>query len=133
MARIWWLPKDATTDLAPSNHWAESVVAIPPGDDRGPVLIEIEYRVDPARLLAFTAALRRFTATRQRDGAIRRNLWEDVAESGRLVEAFVVESWAEHQRQHARVTHADQLDQQMLNAFHIGEGPPPVRHLLRRL
>nr|WP_244274015.1 MFS transporter [Paracoccus versutus] len=56
-----------------------------------------------------------------------------MAEPGRMVEAFVVESWVEHQRQHARVTHADQLDQQMLNAFHIGEGPPRVRHLLRPL
>ncbi|WP_104493808.1 MFS transporter [Paracoccus denitrificans] len=131
LARVWRLPKDATTDLAPSNHWAEPVVAVPPGDDRGPVLIEIEYRVDPARTAEFTAALRRFSATRQRDGAIRWDLWEDVAEPGRLVEAFVVESWVEHQRQHARVTHADQLDQQMLNAFHIGEAPPLVRHLLR--
>nr|WP_233253231.1 MFS transporter [Paracoccus binzhouensis] len=96
-------------------------------------MIEIEYRVDPARMAEFTAALRRFNTTRQRDGAIRWDLWEDVAEPGRLVEAFVVESWVEHQRQHARVTHAGQLDQQMLNAFHIGEGPPRVRHLLRPL
>lgn len=133
LARVWRLPKDATANLAPSNHWAEPVVAVPPGDDRGPVLIEIEYRVDPARMAEFTAALRRFSATRQRDGAIRWDLWEDIAEPGRLVEAFVVESWVEHQRQHARVTHADRLDQQMLNAFHIGEGPPRVRHLLRPL
>ncbi|REG36541.1 putative MFS family arabinose efflux permease [Paracoccus versutus] len=69
LARVWRLPKDATADLAPSNHWAEPVVAVPPGDDRGPVLIEIEYRVDPARMAEFTAALRRFSATRQRETA----------------------------------------------------------------
>ncbi|MGV6876044.1 MFS transporter [Pseudochelatococcus sp. B33] len=129
----WRLPKDAATDLAPSNHWAEPVVAIPLNDDRGPVLIEIEYRIAPERQADFVAALRRFKSERQRDGAIRWDVWEDVADPGRIVEGFVVESWIEHQRQHARVTKADALDQELLNAFHIGDQPPTVRHLLRPL
>jgi len=109
------------------------VVFVQPADDRGPVLIEIEYRIEPARLADFVAALRDFRSSRQRDGAIRWDVWEDVAEPGRIVESFVVESWVEHQRQHARVTHADQLDQQLLQAFHVGDRPPVVRHLLRPL
>ncbi|MDP0926637.1 MFS transporter [Paracoccus onubensis] len=133
LARFWHLPNDSTTDLAPSNHWAEPVVAVPPENDRGPVLIEIEYRVDPDRLGEFIAALRKFRSTRYRDGAIRWDVWEDMAEPGRVIEAFVVESWIEHQRQHARVTHADQLDQTTLNAFHLGDRPPVVQHLLRPL
>lgn len=127
------MPQDSATDLAPSNHWAEPVVSVQPADDRGPVLIEIEYRVEPARLAEFVAALRNFHPVRQRDGAIRWDVWEDVAEPGRVIENFVVESWVEHQRQHARVTHADQLDQQLLHAFHVGDQPPIVRHLLRPL
>ena len=133
LALRWRLPKDAATDLAPSNHWAEPVVSIPLADDRGPVLIEIEYRIAPERQADFIAALRRFRSVRQRDGAIRWDVWEDVAEPGRVVEGFVVESWIEHQRQHARVTHTDALDQELLNAFHIGDRPPIVRHLLRPL
>ena len=133
LALRWRLPHDSTTDLAPSNHWAEPVVAIPLVDDRGPVQIEIEYRVAPDRLAEFAAALRRFRVVRQRDGAIRWDIWEDVAEPGRVVESFVVESWVEHQRQHARVTHSDALDQALLNAFHLSDHPPVVRHLLRPL
>jgi quinol monooxygenase YgiN len=133
LALRWRLPQDQASDLAPSNHWAEPVVSVRPGDDRGPVLIEIEYRVEPERLAEFVSALRGFRASRQRDGAIRWDVWEDVAEPGRVVESFVVESWVEHQRQHARVTHADQLDQHLLNAFHAGDRPPVVRHLLRPL
>jgi quinol monooxygenase YgiN len=133
LALRWRLPQDQASDLAPSNHWAEPVVSVRPGDDRGPVLIEIEYRVEPERLAEFVSALRGFRASRQRDGAIRWDVWEDVAEPGRVVESFVVESWVEHQRQHARVTHADQLDQELLNAFHAGDRPPVVRHLLRPL
>lgn len=56
-----------------------------------------------------------------------------MAEPGRVVESFVVESWVEHQRQHARVTHADALDQAVGNAFHLADRPPVVRHLLRPL
>ena len=133
LALRWRLPSDAATDLAPSNHWAEPVVAIPLADDRGPVLIEIEYHVAPERQADFVAALRRFQSVRQRDGAIRWDVWEDVAEPGRVVECFIVESWVEHQRQHARVTHTDALDQELLNAFHISGQPPVVRHLLRPL
>lgn len=133
LAFRWRLPLDSASDLAPSNHWAEPVVSIQPAEDRGPVLIEIEYRVEPARLAEFVSALRRFKSSRQRDGAIRWDVWEDVADPGRVIETFVVESWVEHQRQHARVTHADQLDQQLLHAFHVGDKPPVVRHLLRPL
>lgn len=133
LALRWRLPNDSTTDLAPSNHWAEPVVAIPLANDRGPVLIQIEYLVAPEQQASFTIELRKFRATRYRDGAIRWDLWEDVAEPGRVVEEFVVESWVEHQRQHARVTHTDALDQKLLNAFHIDDRPPIVRHLLRPL
>lgn len=131
LAFIWRLPSDQGVDLAPSRHWSEPVLAIPAEGDRGPVAVEIEYRVDPARQAEFIAVLRRFSGTRRRDGAIRWDVWEDVAESGRVVECFVVESWLEHERQHARVTHADRIDQDVLRAFHIGDAPPVVRHLLR--
>jgi hypothetical protein len=44
---------------------------------------------------------------RQRDGAIRWSLWNDLAEAGRYSETFIFESWAEHKRQHERVTVTD--------------------------
>jgi MFS family permease len=133
LALRWRLPQDSATDLAPSHHWAEPVVAVQPADDRGPVLIEIEYRIEVDRLSEFVKLLREFRSQRHRDGAIRWDVWEDVAEPGKVTEAFVVESWIEHQRQHSRVTRADQLDQDAILAFHKGEQPPIVRHLLRPL
>ena len=131
LALRWRLPQGPAADLAPSHHWAEPVMSVQPANDRGPVLIEIEYHVEPVRLAEFLSALRRFKSVRQRDGAIRWEVWEDVGEPGRVVETFVVESWIEHQRQHARVTRSDQLDQEALLEFHLGDRPPVVRHLLR--
>jgi Transmembrane secretion effector len=49
---------------------------------------------------------------------------------GRFVETFVVESWAEHLRQHERVTAADRAVEERARAFHTGDGPPIVSHLI---
>ncbi|HET9764249.1 MAG TPA: MFS transporter, partial [Casimicrobiaceae bacterium] len=76
-------------------------------DDAGPVMVTIEYHVAPANREAFLAALEHQAAERRRDGAYWWGVFEDVAHSGHFVETFHVESWLEHKRQHARVTHAD--------------------------
>jgi len=48
---------------------------------------------------------------------------EFVASSGlsRVVESFVVESWAEHQRQHERVAQTDRGVEQAVRSSHHGE------------
>ena len=48
LALRWRVPQDSATDLSPSNHWAEPVVSVQPGEDRGPVLIEIGREGAPA-------------------------------------------------------------------------------------
>ena len=67
---------------------------------------------------------------RRRDGAIRWGLFSDTSNPSRYVETFVVESWAEHLRQHERVTVADRADEERARAFHMGETPPIVSHLI---
>ena len=59
-----------------------------------------------------------------------RRLYEDVAEQGRYVETFMVESWGEHLRQHERASVADRQIWERVNSFHLRDGPPPVSHLL---
>lgn len=117
-------------DLVPSNHWPEPLTAEPVEHDRGPVLILIEYRIDPTERAAFASALTRLSAERRRDGAYAWGLTEDAADPGTMLEWFQVESWAEHLRQHRRVSRADADLQQEVLRFHIGERPPLVRHLL---
>ncbi len=117
-------------DLAPSNHWPEPLVAGPVAHDRGPVLILIEYRVQAAQRDGFVAAIQRLAVSRRRDGAFDWGITEDTADPERLVEWFVVSSWAEHLRQHKRVSKADAELQQQVRRFHSGDAPPVVRHFL---
>lgn len=78
----------------------------------------------------FLAAIHELRAERLRDGAYDWDVFEDAAEPGRMVETFLVSSWLEHQRQHHRVTSADQDLQARLVQFHRGASPPLVRHLI---
>ncbi len=117
-------------DLTPSLHWPEPVVAIELNPEEGPVLITIEYRIDPARSHDFAEAMHALSRVRRRDGAIRWSLWKDTALPNRYLETYVVESWAEHLRQHERMTVADLGEEARVRAFHIGDQPPLVSHLI---
>ncbi|MGY0711615.1 MFS transporter [Azospirillum argentinense] len=121
---------EGEADLTPSNHWPEPLTAEPVRNDRGPVLITIEYRVAAADQHAFHAALRRLSEARRRDGAYAWGVSQDSGDPERVLEWFFVESWAEHQRQHRRVSHADADVQKEALAFHRGDGPPRVSHFL---
>jgi hypothetical protein len=111
-------------------HWPEPAVVIEPRPEEGPVLVMVEYRIDPAQAREFALAMGAVRLERLRDGALRWGLFRDPASLGRYIEAFTVASWVEHRRQHARVTVADREAEARAYAFHIGDGPPVVSHLV---
>lgn len=123
------LPK-GELDLMPSHHWPEPMISEPLPHDRGPVMVLIEYNIDKAERQEFLKTLHKLSNERRRDGAYEWGVTEDTAMPGIIVEWFLVESWAEHLRQHQRVSNADADIQQTLLRFHQGEQPPQVRHLL---
>lgn len=116
--------------LSPSMHWAEPAIAIEARPTDGPVLVQLEYRIDPGSAILFTQAMEDLREIRLRDGAIRWGLFQDIADESRYVESFLVESWAEHERQHHRVTHGDLEIERRAKSFHVGEEAPVVTHLL---
>jgi hypothetical protein len=101
-----------------------------PEPEHGPVLITVEYRIDPQRKAEFAPLMLELGRFRRRDGAMDWGLYEDVAERGRYLETFVVESWGEHLRQHERTTVADRQILERVNAFHLPDASPSVSHLL---
>ena len=108
-------------DLEPSHNWADPVVAEELADDAGPVLVMVEYTVEPAQRAAFAATARSLLRPiRRRDGAVFWELFLDAANPRRCVEYWLVESWAEHLRQHERTTRADRELQVRVRAFTVG-------------
>ncbi len=117
-------------DTTPSQHWPEPKIIVEPDPEHGPVLITVEYQVDPERGADFARAMKELERIRRRDGAIQWGLFEDAGAPGRFVETFLVESWGEHLRQHARVTVADRVLEDRANAFHKAAEPPNITHWL---
>ena len=118
------------SDAVSKPHWPEPTMALDIPLDRGPVLVAIEYQIDLARRAEFIGVMQGMKMIRRRDGAMRWHLFEDAASPGRMRESFLVESWAEHLRQHDRMTGVDRAIQAQANSFHMGEGVPPVTHWL---
>ena len=120
------LPNESI-DLTPWNHWRLPLV-VAADTDGGPVLVTVEYHVNPERLSEFIKAMRQYGRVRRRDGASRWGICRDLEISDRYLETFVVSSWAEHLRQHDRLTRADSELEERLRSCTISE--PNVRHLL---
>lgn len=117
-------------DVTHSAHWPEPVFQTPPDPERGPVLVQIEYDIDPAQHEEFSAAMHALGRIRLRDGAIRWGIFQDAAALNRHVESFLVENWAEHLRQHERITVADREIEEFVRYFHRSSRPPVTTHLL---
>ena len=117
-------------DFSPAAPRLAPDVAIDIGPDEGPVMVTVEYRIDPARAAEFAAVMQLTRAARLRQGALSWGLFRDTAEPGRYVESFVDESWLEHQRRLERFTAADaELRAQRLT-FHLGDSPPQLRRFV---
>ena len=123
--RLHWSKE---VDVAPSAHWPEPHLVVAPELEQGPVLVQMEYRVSPEQAHEFTRAMQPVRLIRRRDGAIRWSLWRDAAEPGRYVENFVVANWAEHLRQHERITVADRSLEEKAMSYHLGPERPRVTH-----
>jgi predicted MFS family arabinose efflux permease len=125
----WHLQSGTQADLTPSMHWPVPIVSREFEQDRGPVLVTVEYRIDPAQRQPFLAALDHLCHERRRDGAFRWGVFEDAADPTHFVETFLVESWLEHLRQHERVTRADRVLEGEVQRFQV-DGAPKVTHFI---
>ncbi len=121
----------ARVNVTPSGHWPQPVVAADLHDDRGPVLVTIEYRVDPTRRQDFLHRLQPLGHARRRNGALQWGVAEDSTQPGVYLEYFVDASWREHLRQHERVTEDERaLQDALLETLADPTQRPQVRHFI---
>lgn len=128
--RRYSLGRHDAASLKPSLHWPDPSVMVQPKAADGPVLVTVEYTIDPQHATDFLAVMRDIERLRRRDGADAWWLFCDAADHSMYVEGFIVGSWAEHLRQHERVTVADREVEERARRFHTDEGPPLIRHLI---
>jgi predicted MFS family arabinose efflux permease len=115
------------TDLVSPLPRPQTVIGIDP--EGGPVLITIEYRINPAMTEEFVSAMRQLRVIRLRDGAVFWGLFVDTARPDRFVENFVSETWVEHLRLHERRIESDLVYEARAKSFML-DAAPHVSHLI---
>jgi MFS family permease len=110
------------------NHWRKLAMFEEPEPDAGPVLVTVEYKVDPAKESEFLDAIHDYQRIRRRDGAVHWGIYYDTEHTGVYVENFLVASWAEHARQHDRFTMVDRESEDRVLRLVIE--PVKTRHFL---
>ncbi len=124
----WRLQQGAVVDLSPSQHWSMPQTREEIDNDRGPVLVKIQYRIDLKDRVAFLRALDDLGFERRRDGAFAWGIFEDAGDLGRYEEAYLIESWLELMHLRERVTNADRLLEDQIREMLIE--PPRIEFLV---
>jgi MFS family permease len=117
-------------DVMLRSHAPDLVIAVEPLPSDGPVLIQVEYRVDRVHLKAFLRAMEAVGPTRRRNGASSWRVFRDLEEPDRVVERYVVASWADYLRHRARMTLADIRLQETAREFQREGVPIRVSRLI---
>jgi hypothetical protein len=121
---------DATVDLTPSTMYRPPAILNEFATDlqAGPILITVEYDIVPEKEAEFLDAIYKYERIRRRDGAYEWGVFRDMETPNRYLETFLVTSWAEHIRQHERLTRADnELEERLFKAV---RSKPKVSHLV---
>jgi MFS family permease len=113
-------------DHTPIHPWDEPVPAHEMDPLEGPVMVTLEYLIEPTRAREFEAVMTQSRSARLRGGAVSWGLFEDVQVPGRYVEYFACETWADYLRRFDRFTAMDVKEQEERFAFHLGDNPPKI-------
>ncbi len=119
-------------DHTPTHPWEEPVPARELEPDEGPIMVTVEYFIEPTRSAEFEAVMAESRAARLRGGAVSWGLFEDVQVPGRYIEYFACETWADYLRRFDRFTAMDERQQEERFAFHVGGGRPRITRYVAR-
>ena len=105
-------------------------IKVEPLPDDGPVLIQIEYRIDAPNRAAFLEGIRKVEPSRRRNGASSWRVFRDLSEDGRFVERYIIGSWAEYVRLRRRMTLSDRQVQDEVTKLQRADTTIRVSRLL---
>jgi MFS family permease len=98
----------------------------------GPLVVEIEYRVDQESARAFHGVMQDVQLSRQRNGAYGWSIARDIADPELWTERYHCPTWLDFLRQRNRATLSERALYQRASDFHLGPDPIRVRRMLER-
>jgi MFS family permease len=98
----------------------------------GPLVVEIEYRVDQDNARPFHNVMQDVQLSRQRNGAYGWSIARDIADPELWTERYHCPTWLDYLRQRNRSTQSERALHQRAMAFHLGPDPVRIRRMLER-
>jgi MFS family permease len=98
----------------------------------GPIIIEIDYRVDPDKARAFYDVMLDLQRVRLRNGGFDWSLARDIADPAQWTERYHCPTWGDYLRMRDRMTQADMAAQVAADAFLLPGDGKRVRRRLER-
>ena len=98
----------------------------------GPVVVEIEYRVEQERAREFHNLMQKVQLSRQRNGAYGWSIGRDIADPELWTERYHCPTWLDYLRQRNRLSASERALSQSAIDFHMGPEPVRIRRMLER-
>ena len=98
----------------------------------GPLVVEIEYRVDQESARAYHNVMQEVQLSRQRNGAYGWSIARDIGDPELWTERYHCPTWLDYLRQRNRATQSERALHQRAIDFHLGPEPIRVRRMLER-
>jgi MFS family permease/quinol monooxygenase YgiN len=109
---------DINSDFAHLIDDAPAVTSV--HDDDGPILLTVDWQIEPDKREDFIAAMRPVRKALKRQGALSFHLVENVERPGHMLESFTMATWSEYRRLPHRATMTDKA---ILDALVLVAGP----------
>lgn len=119
-------------NLNPLRQWEEPELAVPIEPRSGPVVVTLEYRIEPQNIVAFLTAMTERRRIRRRDGARGWTLLRDLNEPDLWVERYHVATWHDYIRHNQRRTQADAQNSAELHGLQKDGVPLRVHRMIER-
>ena len=126
------MPRVSERDVEMIDVANEPEVALGITARSGPIVIELDYRVDPDSARQFYEVMLKIQLARLRNGAFDWSISRDIADPALWTERYHCPTWADYLRLRSRITHSDRELQAQADSFHEAGPAPRVRRRLER-
>ncbi len=129
-----WIRVPAIAGLAggAADTLADPEMRLPLTARSGPIVIEIEYRVDTQQARLFYSVMQQVRGSRMRNGAYGWSIARDIADPELWTERYHCPTWHDYLRQRNRPTQAERDLHARAIEFHIGSESVRIRRMLER-
>lgn len=129
---VWRLPGKIPDGLEMHQQEQQPRVGLAMTARSGPIIIEVDYRVDPDKARDYYEAMQNLRSARLRSGAFGWTLARDIGDPELWTETYQCPTWSDYLRQRDRMTQGDRALQEVADRFNRFEGENRVRRRLER-